>query len=477
VIRPAVRIQLIAFVVIAVVAITYAGFRFGGLDNLFSPPYTVHAHFANASGLEPKDEVDELGVDVGSVTALHPDGNTVIVDLSLHHGVKIPGQLHAAIADKSALGEQFVQLTPTSPSAPPLRAGGLIPLTETSTPIALQDLIGNLDSLAKSVPRKDLRTDLTQLSTAFNDSGPDLQRLLDNGDALTRTALASLNQTISLIDSSTTVLRTQVAATAATRQITQQLAGFTREVRTLDPQIATTFVNGTRAGDQVTGLLKDNAQVLPGLLNSLLTTTDVTGARLPQLRKTLTLYPWVIQVGASAIRYCDSYNIKTGKPIKSTCHVDPKTGQRIYTGHFAFQVPQAPGGPPYNPCTAGYGGTKHYLPNGDPANGVGPKETNQTKPNLNASCTASPTNPNSPDVRGSQNVQRQPGDRSVFPASSHHRRAHSSSSGANVRAPSAHASSPLLRELLVIADLAIQKPPGHDDLAWLMLGASDLSSR
>jgi phospholipid/cholesterol/gamma-HCH transport system substrate-binding protein len=468
--RVGVRIQLIAFALIAVLSIAYALVRFGGVDQIFSPSYTVKVHFANAAGIEPKDEVDELGVDVGTVSALHPDGNGVIVDLSLHHGVRIPDDLHAAIADKSALGEQYVLLTPLSTTAPPLTSGSQVQLAQTSTPLALQDLIGNLDSLAKSVPRMALRTDLRQLSTAFTDSGPDLQRLLDQGDALTRTALDNLNQTISLINSSTTVLRTQVDETAATRALSQQLAGFTHEVRTIDPQIAQTFVNGVNAGEQVTGLLKDNQQVLPGLLNSVLTTTNVTRARIPQLRKTLTLYPWVIQVGSSAISYCDRYHLKTGKPVKSTCHYDPKTGQRIYSARFAFQTPQAPGGPPYNACTKGYARTKHYLPNGDPASGNGPKETPATRPNFHAQCTASPTDPNSPNVRGSQNVQRPRGDNSVFPAGDHSSRRAHADPAATSAAPS-ESLSQLGHDLFVIAGLAGPNPPsGSAGLVWLLLG-------
>jgi phospholipid/cholesterol/gamma-HCH transport system substrate-binding protein len=459
-IRRGAKIQLVAFAAISVVSVVYAGFRFGGVGQIFDPSYTVHVHFADAAGLEPKDEVDELGVDVGTVKAMHPDGNSVIVDLSLHHGVRIPADLHAAIADASALGEQYVQLTPLTPTGTPLHGGSMIPIEATSTPLALQKLIGNLDSLAKSVPKKDLRTDLSQLSAAFTDSGPDLQRLLDQGDALTKTALANLDNTISLINSSTTVLRTQVEETGATRQLSQQLADFTNEVRTIDPQIAQTFVNGVNAGTQVTGLLKDNEQVLPGLLSSLLTTTNVTGARLPQLRKTLTLYPWVLQVGGSAVRYCDSYNLKTGKPIKSTCHYNPKTGHRVYTAHFAFQVPAPTNGHPYNPCTAGYGGTKHYLPNGDPANGKGAKETYQTLPNVNAHCSASPTNPDTPNVRGSQNSQHPAGDNSTGPGGS-----------AGIATAPADGVAQLAHELLVITGLAGPNPPsGPAGLVWLLLG-------
>jgi phospholipid/cholesterol/gamma-HCH transport system substrate-binding protein len=416
-IRRGVKIQLVAFVVIAIVAIGYAVVRFAGAGELVNKPFHLNATFASAAGLEPKDEVDLLGVPVGSVSSLEPDGSDVIVHMKLSHDIKIPAAVSAQIQDKSALGEQYVLLTPKTAAGPMLIDDASIPLKDTSGPVPIADLLGNLDALAKSVPQKDLQVDLTETAKAFSGSGSDLSRLLDNGNALTKTALSDLNQTISLINSGNKVLTTQVDESNAVKQGATSLAGFTREVRTLDPTLASLFLSGLQTGRQLTGLLKDNQTALSGLLSGLLTTTDVTNAHLPQLRKTLALYPWIIQVGATAIRYCDNHDLQTGKAIASTCHYDPKTHQRIYTGHFAFQLPQAPDGPPYNPCTQGYGGTKQYLPDEQPANGVGPNETSKTKPNYQAQCTAKPSDPNAPNVRGAQNAQHPAGDHGTFPSS------------------------------------------------------------
>lgn len=434
-IRRGVKIQLGAFVLIAILAIGYAVVRFAGAGELLNPPFHLTARFASAAGLEPKDEVDLLGVPVGSVTSLEPDGSQVIVHMNLTHDIKIPAAVTAQIQDKSALGEQYVLLTPKTATGPDLADDASIPIADTSGPVPIADLLGNLDALAKSVPQKDLQIDLTQTAQAFGGTGSDLGRLLDNGNALTKTALSDLNQTISLINSGNKVLTTQVDESSAIEQGALSLAGFSREVRTLDPTLASLFLNGLQTGRQLTGLLKDNQTALSGLLTGLLTTTDVTNAHLPQLRKTLALYPWIIQIGATAIRYCDNSDLMTGKVIKSTCHYDPKTHQRIYTGHFAFQLPQPPGGPAYNPCAQGYGGTKQYLPNEQPANGVGPNETNQTKPNYQAQCTAKPSNADAPNVRGAQNSQHPAGDTSVYPSSAKASTAKASTAAARSASP------------------------------------------
>ncbi|NKQ57750.1 MCE family protein [Amycolatopsis sp. K13G38] len=405
-IQRGIKIQLAVFALVALTALAYAVVRFTGVTDLASPPYTVHATFAEPGGIYPRAEVDLLGTPVGTVRdlTLEPDGK-VSVNLTMNNGVRVPTDVTATVAQRSALGEQYVELTPGSAGGPFLQNESVIPVSRTRTPVPVKNLLGDLDGLAKSVPTKDLDTTLRELATAFGGTGPDLQHLLDDGNSLTRSSLANLHDQIGLMDSSATVLDTQVAAGAQITTLTAQLAGLTDELRDLDSTFPQTFANGIRAGSQVTGLLAENEAALPQLLNHLITLTDVTLPRLQGVRKTLVVFPWVLQAEFGAIRYCDDNDPATGKPIQSTCHYDPATGQPLWTQHFGAQLSQTPGKDPSDdPCVNGYQGTKRYLPNGAPADGQGPAETADTPANLNAHCAASPYDPRTPNVRGAQNA-------------------------------------------------------------------------
>src|SRR5205814_1247182 len=79
-----------------------------------------------------------------------------------------------------------------------LRAGSVIPQSHTALPVSAQDLLVNVDRLMRSVPRKDLHTLVTQLGTAFAETGPDLRRLLDSTRLLEQTAHQNLPQTVRL---------------------------------------------------------------------------------------------------------------------------------------------------------------------------------------------------------------------------------------------------------------------------------------
>jgi phospholipid/cholesterol/gamma-HCH transport system substrate-binding protein len=410
---------LAVFVVVSIAAVAYAVVRFTGITHVVAPPYTVSAEFTRSGGIYPRAAVDLLGTPVGTVSDLRltPNGNVMVV-MVINHGVSIPADVTATVTDGSALGEQYVEITPRGSGGPTLHDGGVIRVSRTSTPIPVQDLLSNLDSLATSVPVRDLGTDLRELAAAFNGAGPDLQHLLDDSNALTRTALANQQDLINLINSGATVLDTQVSASGQITAFSQQLAGLTDELRQLDPTFARTFVQGIQAGQQVTNLLADNASALPQLLDHLLTVTDVTGPRLQELRKTLVVFPWDLQAGLTTIRYCDDNDPTTGQPIPSTCHYDPTTGRPVWTEHFALQLPQLPGMPAATACVNGYQDTTKYLPNGTPTNGSESSENPNTPANTRAYCAASPTDPSTPNIRGAQNAQRPIGDTTAVPGGS-----------------------------------------------------------
>lgn len=454
------RIQLLVFVVIAAVTLTYGLVRFAGIEDAVSPPYTVTAEFASSGGIYPRAQVTQLGVRVGTVTALRPrpDGS-VLVDLEIDNGVEIPSELAASIASTSAVGELRVELTPLRQQAPPLRDGSRIDRSRTSVPLPVEDLLSDLNSLAASLPEDDLTVTLTEAGRAFSGSGPRLRRLLERSNELTATSLRNLDDAIDLIGTGSRVLDTQLEHANDTETIATELAGLSDEMRALNSDVATVFTEGLRAGEQVSGLLRDTRHSLPLLLRNLLTVTDVTVPRLPGVRKSLAILPRAIEGGLSAVRPCDKYDMETGEPILSTCDIDPRTGEFVWSGRLAAQLdlPNMPG----QVCVSGYEGTKKYLPSGLPADGQGPPQPPNSPPNLEAHCAAPPTDPRTPNVRGSQNAQR-PAEESTV-ATGGRGSAGSTSRPVGLVVDERGA----LRE--VLEPIGPRPPAGADPLAWLLV--------
>jgi phospholipid/cholesterol/gamma-HCH transport system substrate-binding protein len=377
VIRRSTYLQLIAFAVISVVGILYVGLVQVKLFT-FHGPYTVKTYFADSGGIFPTANVTERGVSVGKVKALHlvdqgggckSASGCVEVDLAINHGTKIPAQgVKAQVADLSAVGEQYVDLTPTTDSGPMLKADSVVPSSRTSSPVDANTLLLNLNSLLKSVNNKQLATVIDELGKGFDNLGPTLQRLVDNGNALTETAQANLPQTLTLINDGKTVLDTQNDVAAELKSFAASFKSFSGQLVKSDPDLRGVLTNGIGASKQVTALLKDTEPVLPTLLSNLVTVQGIQAVRLPQIQTIIEIYP-----GDTA----DGF------------HVTPGDG----TAHFGMILD------PSSTCETGYSSTV-TRGNSGPADWGGPA-------NLDAYCHGDGI---TTTLRGSRNVPKPAGD-------------------------------------------------------------------
>jgi phospholipid/cholesterol/gamma-HCH transport system substrate-binding protein len=366
IIRRSVRLQLLAFALLAALGVSYVGVNYVGVgDVVFKRTYTVAADFPDSGGIFTGAEVTYRGVPVGRVGELRLHGDGVRVELRLRRGVQVPSEVLAVVANRSAVGEQFVDLQPRRAGAPYLEAGAVIPRDRTLTPLSTTTLLVNLDRLVGSVDNRQLTTVIDELGRAFAGTGPDLQRLIDSGDQLTTAAERNLPQTVRLLDDGLTVLRTQNQQAGAIKSFARDLALLTDQVRTDDPQLRKVLDDGPDASREVTRLLRTTRPTLPILLGNLITVGQVTSARIPGLEQILVAYP---------------------QQVAATFTVAP--GDR--TAHFGLVLNI---GDP-SPCTRGYEGTDKRVP----------QETSARPANAGAHC-AEPRGSRI-DVRGAQNAPR-----------------------------------------------------------------------
>jgi phospholipid/cholesterol/gamma-HCH transport system substrate-binding protein len=376
-IRLGTKIQLALFFIITVIGITYVGATYIGINPL-KAPYTVHLRLPSTGGIYTNADVAERGVVIGRVGALHLAPSGVIADLSINHGEQIPtAGLTATVADLSAVGEQYLELESTTDSGPYLAHGATI-ASEGKIPVDDAVILRNLEGLLGSVNVHDLSTVVTELGKGFNGLGPSLQKLIDNGDALTQSAKNALPQTEQLINDGKTVLDTQRDVAAELKSFASSFSAVTGEISGKDTALRTILDNGSAASTQLATLLKDNADVLPELLTNLNTFTGIQNVRLPYTRAVLELYPAIV---------ADSFYALP----------QPKGG--ISTARFGLVTDLGPG------CSSGYQSTRERSNT--------PKDWGGAA-NLAAFCSGNNAALNAQhiDVRGARNVPRPKGDTS-----------------------------------------------------------------
>jgi phospholipid/cholesterol/gamma-HCH transport system substrate-binding protein len=112
---------------------------------------TLSAYFGKTVGLYSGSSVRVLGVKVGEVTGVTPQGNAVRVDLRVDEGVPIPADAGAVVVAPSLVSDRYVQLTPAYDQGPVMATGTVIPQSHTATPVELDDLYNSLDKLSTSL--------------------------------------------------------------------------------------------------------------------------------------------------------------------------------------------------------------------------------------------------------------------------------------------------------------------------------------
>jgi phospholipid/cholesterol/gamma-HCH transport system substrate-binding protein len=393
------KFQLLVFALIAVAGLAFTGARYADLGRLVvDSDYEVSADFVDSGGIFTGAEVTYRGVGIGKVGPLTLRKEGVRVAMLIENGTKVPAKVRAVVGNRSAVGEQFVDLQPEAEAGPYLGQGDVIPLGNTEIPIQPTELLVNLDKLVTSVDLDDLAIVLDELGTAFDGAGDDLQRLVDAGDSLTQAATDALPETIALIRDGNTVLRTQNETAGQFQSFSRDLRSLTGQLRASDPDFRALYANGTRSAAELEGVLQANRTALPVLLDNLISTAQVQQVRIPQLRQILVTYPNVVAGGFT---------------------VTPGDG----TAHFGLVTDSAP-----PVCEDGYESTTKRPP----------QDTTLRTPNLNAYCAETGRGPT--NVRGARNAEYARGNQ-PFPESRGGRAAGSGGGGATAQPSSSSSSS------------------------------------
>jgi phospholipid/cholesterol/gamma-HCH transport system substrate-binding protein len=265
---------VVAFLVV-VAAITVLGSG--------SPSRSVTAHFTRATGLYKGSSVRVLGVIVGKITSIKPEGQTVAVKMSYDGKRRIPANASAFIIPPSLVSDRYVQLGPVYRGGPVMADKAQIPVTRTQAPVELSTLLQSIDDLSValgpkganktgalskllSVSAENLKGNGQQLNSTIKDVATLVGTLADNKTDLTGTInnLAKFTNALQQSDGSV-------------RTLTNDLAEVSGQLSDDRASLASALRNLSLALGDVAQLVHDNKAVL---------TSDISG--LTQITKTLT---------------------------------------------------------------------------------------------------------------------------------------------------------------------------------------------
>ena len=145
-----------------------------------APGYTVEARFASGQGLFPGTPVSLLGVKVGSVTAVHNEGSSVLVTMRLDPSEPVPAGVDAQLVAPELLGEPDIELSPGYTGGPLLAAGAVIPESRTEVPATTEQMLSELERVLGAIRPASAHQLVTALAADLEGQGAKLNSLLAN---------------------------------------------------------------------------------------------------------------------------------------------------------------------------------------------------------------------------------------------------------------------------------------------------------
>jgi phospholipid/cholesterol/gamma-HCH transport system substrate-binding protein len=270
------------------------------------------AHFPRAVGLFVGSDVRILGVKVGTVDKIVPEGTSVRVDFSYDKKYKVPRDAKAAVVAPSVVSDRYVQLTPVYRSGPVMRDGADIPLQRTGTPVELDRIFSSLNDLDVALGPKGANKDgaLSRLLKVGADN-------LDGQGQNINTTMTDFSRAIATLgngkdDLFGTVRNLQVFTSALAandqqvRSFNQDLAGVADQLAGEREELAAALRNLAVALGEVASFVRDNRANLTANIQGLAKVTSVLVTQRAALVETLQAGP----VALSNLQL--AYNPKSG---------------------------------------------------------------------------------------------------------------------------------------------------------------------
>ncbi|MBJ7356837.1 MCE family protein [Nocardioides sp.] len=262
------------------------------------PSKTVTAHFPRAVSVYVGTDVRILGVNVGKVTAVIPEGNSVRVEMEYDATYDVPADAKAAIVTPTLVADRFVQLTPAFEEGDKVMASGAdIPLPDTGVPVELDRIYASLEDLTIALGPNGVNKDgtldhtLAAAREAFEGNGARGNQMIRN---LSEAAVTFGEGSGDLFETVSSLARfTEVLATndAVVRAFMKDLAEVSAALADEREELSAALASVADAVGTVESFVRDNRKALVTDVEKLTRTLKTINSEKESIDTALTVAP------------------------------------------------------------------------------------------------------------------------------------------------------------------------------------------
>ena len=262
---------------------------------------TVEALFESTVGLYPGSEVQVLGVKVGSIEAVKPEGSVVRVTMRLDPGQHVEADTAAVLVAPTLVSDRFVQLTKPDSGGQLLKDGAEIPRDRTAVPVEIDDLYKSLTDVAtklgpEGANKNGALSDLLDVAAKNLDgNGAGINRTINEFGKATGTLADSDDDLFATIANFKEFNDMLVANDRNVAKVNRQFAAVTDYLADDREDLADAIVNLGDALAVVDDFIDDNRDKFQTSVDNLLGPTQVLVKQKESLEESVRLIPVVLQ--------------------------------------------------------------------------------------------------------------------------------------------------------------------------------------
>jgi phospholipid/cholesterol/gamma-HCH transport system substrate-binding protein len=241
----------------------------------------VTAYFTETIGVYPGSTVRVLGVPVGTVDAIQPEGTQVKVTMTVNSGVAVPADAKAVVVAASVVSDRYIQLTPAYSGGPELADNAVIPVSRTAVPVEVDQIYRSLTRFAQALGPNALNkngalSELVKTGAAnLTGNGAYLHAMITQFGALSKTLgdnSGNLFATITNLQVFTSMLKANDGQVRLAEQQLADVSGFLAADR---QDLGAALNQLATALGQVQGFIANNRSLLKSNITKLASITSL----------------------------------------------------------------------------------------------------------------------------------------------------------------------------------------------------------
>jgi phospholipid/cholesterol/gamma-HCH transport system substrate-binding protein len=294
----------------------------------------ISAYFDQTIGVYAGSDVRVLGVKVGTIDSVTPEGTQVRVDMSVDRDIRIPAAAQAVVVAPSVVSDRYVQLAPVYTGGPTMADNAVIPATRTATPVELDQLYDSLNKVSTALGPNGANANgslsdlLNTLAANLNGNGTNLHDTITQLSQLATTLDSNKDNLFATVDNLAKFTQTLADSDATIRQFTGQLTDVSGFLAGQRGQLADAVTQLGSALGQVQSFIQTNRAEIKSNVDNLASVTQVLVNERSSLAEVLDEAPLALD------DVVNSYNASSGSldaradlndlanpPIVEVCHL------------------------------------------------------------------------------------------------------------------------------------------------------------